>query len=78
MYLNIIIAMYNKPIANIILNRTIETISSKVRNNSKVASFFTLIQYNFGIPVRTVRQDEEILKSGSNKEGKSQIIPICS
>ena len=53
-YLNIIKAIYNKPIANIKLNgENLEaiplkswTIKKKIRNNAKLPAFFLLIQYS--------------------------------
>jgi hypothetical protein len=46
-YLNIIKAIYDKPIVNIILNgKKTETISSKVRDETRVSNFSTLIQYS--------------------------------
>jgi hypothetical protein len=51
MYLNIIMAMYKKLIANIILNgEKLKNICTKVRNKTSVPTFPTLIQYNFRIP----------------------------
>ena len=48
-YLNIIKAIYNKPTANIILNgKKIESISSKVRNKTRVPTFTITIQHSFG------------------------------
>jgi hypothetical protein len=57
MSLNIVKAIYNKLSANILLNVT-ETISSKVRNKTRVSTLTTLIQYSTGI------------LSHSNKTGK--------
>jgi hypothetical protein len=49
-FLNIIKAIYDKPIANIILNREKnETISSKIRNGARVSTLPILIQYSTGI-----------------------------
>jgi hypothetical protein len=51
MYLNIIKAIYDKPIANIILNGgKTETISSKVRNETRMPTFPSPIQCSLGIP----------------------------
>ena len=48
-YLNIIKAIYGKPTANIILiGGIIESISSKVRNKTRVPTFTTTIQHSFG------------------------------
>jgi hypothetical protein len=49
-YFNIIKSIDDKPIANILLNgEKNETISSKVRNETRVTTFLTHNQYNFGI-----------------------------
>jgi hypothetical protein len=51
MCLNIIKAIYGKPIVNIILNRKKpETISPKIRNETRVPTIPTLIQHSAGIP----------------------------
>jgi hypothetical protein len=49
MYLNIIKAIYDKPIANIILNGKTETISPKVSNKTWVPILSTSIQNTLGI-----------------------------
>jgi hypothetical protein len=56
-YLNIIRAIYDKPIANII-TKWGKTISSKVRNKTRVSTLSTLIKHSLGIP------------SQSNKAGR--------
>jgi hypothetical protein len=50
MYLNIVNAIYDKPIANIILNGETETISPKVRKETRIPTLLTPIQYSPGIP----------------------------
>jgi hypothetical protein len=51
MFLNIIKAIYDKPIANIKLNREqLKTIPAKVRNETGMPTFPTSIQYSFGVP----------------------------
>jgi hypothetical protein len=50
MYLNIIKAICDKPIANIILNWEKQTISPKVKNESRVPTLPTPIQHSPGIP----------------------------
>jgi hypothetical protein len=57
MSLNIVKAIRNKPLANILVN-VIETISSKVRKERSVSSLTTLIKYSVAI------------LSHSNKTGK--------
>ena len=47
-YLNIIKAIYDKPTANIILNGEKQTISSKIRNKTRLPTFTTIIQHSFG------------------------------
>jgi hypothetical protein len=61
MYLNITKAIYDNPIASIILNgEKIENSSPEVRNEIRVSTFFTLIQHSFRIPSQSKRQEEEI------------------
>jgi hypothetical protein len=75
MYLNIRKAIYDKLIANIILNEEkTETISSKVRNEARVSTLSTLIQCSTGIPSQSSKTED--IKRDSNRE-RSQIIPIC-
>jgi hypothetical protein len=51
MYLNIIKVIYDKPVANIILNGgKTETISHKVRNETRMPTIPTPIQHSPGIP----------------------------
>jgi hypothetical protein len=58
MYLNIIKTVYDKPIANIILNgEKTETISSKVRDETRVHIFSTLIQHSLGTSSQSNRQE---------------------
>ena len=50
-YLNIIQAIYNKPTANIILNgEKSESISSKIRNKTRMSTLATIIQHSFVSP----------------------------
>ena len=42
-YLNIVKAIYDKPTANIILNGKTESITSKIRNKTKVPTLTTII-----------------------------------
>ena len=46
--LNILKAIYNKPTANIILNGEKQTISSKIRNKTRLSTLTTIIQHSFG------------------------------
>ena len=47
-YLNIIKAIYEKPRANIVLNGEKQTISSKIRNKTRMSTLTTIIQNSFG------------------------------
>jgi hypothetical protein len=59
MYLNIIKAVYDKPIANITLNvEKTEAISPKVRNETMVPTLPTPIQYSSGIHSRELMQEK--------------------
>jgi hypothetical protein len=49
MYLNIIKAVCDKPIANIIINGEKQTISPKIRNEIRVPTIPTLFQHSAGI-----------------------------
>jgi hypothetical protein len=60
MNLNIVKAIYDKPTPNIILMIKIETISPKIRNETRVPTIPTSIQHSTGIPSRAIRQEEEI------------------
>jgi hypothetical protein len=50
MYLNLINTIYNKTIANHTKWGKAETLSHKVRNETRVSTVSILIQHNFGIP----------------------------
>jgi hypothetical protein len=50
MYLNIIKAIYDKPIASIILNGEKQIISFSVRNKTRVSTLPIPIQHSIGIP----------------------------
>ena len=60
-YLNIIKAIYSKPPAHTILNlKKIESISSKVRNKTRVPTFTITIQHSFGSFATAIRAEKEI------------------
>jgi hypothetical protein len=51
LYLNLIKSIYDKPIANIIINGgKTEMISSKVKKKTRMPTLFALIQHSLGIP----------------------------
>jgi phosphoribosylaminoimidazole-succinocarboxamide synthase len=64
--------------ANVILDgEKHETISSKIRNEARVSTlFFTLTQHSAGIPSQS-NKTGEISTRDSNREGRSQIVPVC-
>ena len=49
-YLNIIKAIYDKPTAKIIVSSEKMSISSKIRNKTRMSSLATFIQNSFGSP----------------------------
>jgi vacuolar-type H+-ATPase subunit F/Vma7 len=58
-FLNIIKAICDKTIANIIQNeRKTETISSKIKNEVRVSTLPTLIQHSAGIPSKSKKTEE--------------------
>jgi hypothetical protein len=75
MCLNIMKAICDKFIANIILNgkKTKKAISTKVRNKTRVSTLSILIQYNFAIPSKsnTIRARH---KRDSNREGRVKLL----
>jgi hypothetical protein len=62
---NIIKAIYDKPTASIILKT--ENIYSEIKNETRVPTIPTPIQYSTGIP-RAIRQEEEIKRIQIGKE----------
>ena len=60
-YVNIIEAIYDKSTANIILNGgKPETISSKIRNKTRMPTLTTIIQHSFGSFSHSNREEKEI------------------
>ena len=49
-YLNIVKAIYDKPIANIILNGEKLKTFHLIRNKTRMSPFTTIIQHSFGSP----------------------------
>jgi hypothetical protein len=67
MYLNILKAIYDKPIANIILNgEKNETIFPKIRNKTRVPTIYTPIQHSPGIPSQS-NKARRINKRNTNR-----------
>ena len=60
-YLNIVKAIYDKPIANIIPNgEKLKTFPLKIRNKTRVSTFTTVIQQTSGSPTREEKEIEGI------------------
>jgi hypothetical protein len=69
MYLNIIKAIYDKPIANIILNGgKTETTSPKIRNETKVSTLPTPIQHSPGISSQSIKARRSNKRTQIGKE----------
>ena len=47
-YFNIITAIYDKPTANIVLNGEKQTISTKIRNKTRLPTVITILEHSFG------------------------------
>ena len=61
--------MYDKPIANIILNgKKTESISSKIRNQTRLSILANIIQHSFGGPSHALREEKEIKGTQIGKE----------
>jgi hypothetical protein len=67
--------IYGKPIANTLNGKT-ETISSKVRNETRVPTLSTLIQHSPKTPSQSSKTRIRS-KRNSDKKGISQIVLIC-
>ena len=61
--------MYDKPIANIILSgKKTESISSKIRNQTRLSILANIIQHSFGGPSHALREEKEIKGTQIGKE----------
>jgi hypothetical protein len=74
-YLDIIKAIYDKYTINIMLNAEKLVISSKARKETRVFTLPSVIQYSTRIPSQSSKTKERN-KSNSNREGRTQVIPI--
>jgi hypothetical protein len=75
-FFNIIKAIYDKPIANIILNgEKNETISSKIRNEARMSTLPMVIQHSAGNPSKSNKTGERKAKDSNREEG-NQIVLI--
>ena len=74
-YPNIIKAIYDKPIASIILNSETENISFKIRNKTRMSTLTTFIHHSFGSPSYG-NQRREINKRNTNWKRRSKTITV--
>ena len=65
-YLNIIKAKYGKPTANIVL-----TISSKIRNKTRLSTITTIIQHSFGSPSHSNQRRKRNKRNPNQKRSKA-------
>ena len=63
-YPNIIKAIYDKPIASIILNSETENISFKIRNKTRMSTLTTFIHRSFGSPSHSNQRRRKGIQSG--------------
>ena len=76
-YLNIIKAIYDKPTANIILNGDkTESISSKIRNKTRMSTLTTIIQHSSGSPSRG-NQRRKRNKRNTNWKRRNKTVTVC-
>ena len=72
-YLNIIKAIYDKPIANIILNgKKTESISCNIKKKTKMSTHSTFIQHSFGSPSHG-NQRRKRNKRNPNRKRRSKL-----
>ena len=75
-YLNIIKAIYDKPTAHIILNgEKRDTISSKIRNKTRMPTLTTIIQHSFG-SFGPRNQRRKINKRNLNRKRRSKTVTV--
>ena len=76
-YLNIINTIYDKPTANIVLNgEKLKTISSKLRNKTRLSTLTTIIQYSFGSFSHN-NQRRKRNKRNPNWKRRSKAVTVC-
>ena len=75
-YLNIIKGIYEKPTANIVLNGETETISSKIRNKTRLSTLTTIIQHSFGSFSHS-NQRRKRNERNPNQKRRSKAVTVC-
>jgi hypothetical protein len=54
-----------------------ETLSSNIKKETRVSTFSTVLQYSAEIPSQGNKTSKRHDERDLNREGRSQIIPIC-
>ena len=75
-YLNIVMAIYDKPTANITLNGEKLKASPKIRNKTRVLSFPATIQHSSGSPSYS-NQRRKRNKRNPDWKRKSKALTVC-
>ena len=70
-YLKTIRAIYDKPIANIILSGETKSIPSKIRSKTRVSTLTTVIQNNSGSPSYSNQRRKRNKRNPDQKRSKS-------
>ena len=75
-YLNIVKSIYDKPIANIILNgEKLKAFPPKIRNKTGVSTFTTIIQQSFGNPSYINQRRKRNKRNPDRKRSKG--LTVC-
>ena len=75
-YLNIVKPIYNKPIANIILNgEKLKTFL--LRSGTKVSTFTTIIQHSSGSPSYNNKRRKRNKRNPDQKKKRSKALTVC-
>ena len=76
-YFNIVKAIYDKPIANIILNgEKLKAFPPKMRNKTKVSTFTTIIPHSSGSPSYS-NQRRKRNKRNPEWKRRSKALTVC-
>ena len=75
-YFNIIKAIYDTPLANIILNgETLKALPAKIRNKTRVSTFTTIIQHSSGSPSYSNQRRKRNTRNPDRKRSKA--LTLC-
>ena len=75
-YLNIIKAICDQPTANIVLNGEKQTISTKIRNKTRLPTLTTIIQHSFGSFSHS-NQRRKRNKRNPNQKRRIKAVTVC-